>query len=413
VDELYRQRVAGIDVGATDVKVSVRLPGPGRGRRVQQTRTFGTTTTQLLALRDWLDQQRVQLVGMESTGVYWKPVFYALEDVFTCWLLNPLHVKKVPGRKTDVTDAQWIARLVEGGLVAPSFVPPPIRELRDLTRYRTALVHDRVRNVQRLHDVLEDAGVMLAQVVTDITGRTGRRIMAALIGGERDGRVLADLAAGTLQRKRDELAEVLPGRFNKHHAIMVGMMLRHIDELDGDIADVEMAIAGHLFPFGGQIAKLRTIPGFGEHAAPALLAEIGADMSRFETAAHLSSWAGVCPGNNESAGRHLGGAARPGNPHLKAVLFEAACVAIRTKDSYLHEFYQRMAARRGRKRALVAVSRKLLEIAWWVLSTGVDYHDLGPDFLARRRNPERRARYLLRELRRIGYDATITPAPAA
>jgi transposase len=291
--------------------------------------------------------------------------------------------------------------------------PPPIRELRDLTRYRAALVHDRVRNVQRLHDVLEDAGVMLTQVVTDITGRTGRRIMQALVAGERDGRVLAGLAAGSLQRKRDALAEVLPGRFNKHHAIMVAMMLRHIDELDGDIVDAEMAIAAHLFPFGEQIAKLRTIPGFGEHAAPALLAEIGADMSRFQAPENLSSWAGVCPGNNESAGRHLGGATRPGNPHLKAVLFEAACVAIRSKDSYLHEFYQRMAARRGRKRALVAVSRKLLEIAWWVLSTGVDYHDLGPDFLARRRNPEPRARYLIRELRRIGYDATIAPAPAA
>jgi transposase len=270
-----------------------------------------------------------------------------------------------------------------------------------------------VRNVQRLHDVLEDAGVMLAQVVTDITGRTGRRIMAALIAGERDGRVLADLAAGSLQSKRDALAEVLPGRFNKHHAIMVSMMLRHIDELEGDIADAEMAIAGQLFPFGERIAKLRTIPGFGEHAAPALLAEIGADMSRFQTADHLSSWAGVCPGNNESAGRRLGGATRPGNPHLKALLYEAACVAIRTKDSYLRDFYQRMAARRGRKRALVAVSRKLLEIAWWVLSTGGEYHDLGPDFLARRRNPERRARYLLRELRRIGYQATINPAPAA
>jgi len=410
--ELFRERVCGIDIGKADVKACVRVPGKGT-RRVETTRTFSTTTSGLLLLRDWLVEQQVQLVGMESTGVYWKCVYYTLEGEFTCWLLNPQQVKKVPGRKTDVTDAQWLARLTEFGLVRPSFVPPPpIRALRDLTRYRGVLVHERVRCVQRLHALLEDAGIKLSLVASDITGVSGIAMIKALIAGQRDPAGLAELAKASMRRKIPELTEALTGHFTGHHARMAEMMLRRLEGLDYDIADVEMHIQGQLDPFDPMIVRLMTIPGVGEHVAPVILAELGSDMTQFPTPAHAASWAGLCPGNNESAGRHLGGRTRKGNPHLRGALGEAAYAASRTKNTYLADSHRRIARRRGDRRAVVATARKILEAAWYVIANNVDYQDLGSDYLTRKINPEQRARRLLKELATLGYQATITPSAA-
>lgn len=411
--ELFRERVCGIDIGKADVKACVRVPGKG-SRRVEVTRTFSTTTNGLLLLRDWLAGQRVELVGMESTGVYWKSLYYLLENEFTCWLLNPQHVKKVPGRKTDVTDAQWLARLTEYGLVRASFVPPPpIRALRDVTRYRAALVHDRIRCVQRLHDLLEDAGIKLSLVATDITGASGTAMLRALVAGQRDPAQLADLAKAALRRKIPALTEALTGHFTGHHARLAELMLRRIEGLDYDIADLEMQIQVQLTPFDQKIRRLMTIPGVGETIAPVILAELGTDMTQFPTPADAASWAGLCPGNNESAGRSLGGKVRKGNRHLRAALGEAAFAASHTKNTYLAESYRRLERRRGKPRAIVATARKILEAAWYVLTNDVDYRDLGPDYLARRINPEQRARRLVHELEKIGYHTTITPTTAA
>jgi transposase len=351
---------------------------------------------------------------MESTGVYWKSIYYALEGEFTCWLLNPQHVKKVPGRKTDVTDAQWLARLTENGLVRPSFVPPPpIRALRDLTRYRGSLVHERTRCVQRLHALLEDAGIELSLVATDITGVSGTAMLRSLIAGQRDPVQLADLAKASMRRKIPALTEALTGHFTGHHARLAEMMMRRIEGLDYDIADLEMQIQVQLTPFDPKIRRLMTIPGVGETVAPVILAELGTDMAQFPTAAHAASWAGLCPGNNESAGRHLSGRARKGNTHLRAALGEAAYAVSRTKNTYLADSHHRLARRRGEPRAAVATARKILEAAWYVLTHNVDYRDLGPDYLAKKIHPEQRARRLIRELDQLGYHATITPTTAA
>lgn len=413
MEELFRERVCGIDIGKADVKACVRVPGKGQ-RRVQVTRTFSTTTNGLLLLRDWLAEQRVELVGMESTGVYWKSLYYTLEHEFTCWLLNPQHVKKVPGRKSDVTDAQWLARLTENGMVQPSFVPPPpIRAMRDLTRYRGALVHERTRCVQRLHALLEDAGIKLSLVASDITGASGTAMLRSLIAGQRDPARLADLAKASMRRKIPALTEALTGHFTGHHARLAEMMMRRIEGLDYDIADLEMQIQVQLTPFDPMIRRLMTIPGVGETVAPVILAELGTDMTQFPTAAHAASWAGLCPGNNESAGRHLGGRTRKGNVHLRAALGEAAFAVSRTNNTHLADSHHRLARRRGEPRAIVATARKILEAAWYVLTHDVDYHDLGPDYLARKINPEQRARRLVRELGQLGYEATITPTTAA
>jgi transposase len=411
--ELFRERVCGIDIGKADVKACVRVPGKGQ-RRVEVTRTFSTTTNGLLLLRDWLAESRVELVGMESTGVYWKSLYYTLEDEFTCWLLNPQHVKKVPGRKTDVTDAQWLARLTEYGLVRASFVPPPpIRALRDLTRYRATLVHERIRCVQRLHALLEDAGIKLSLVASDITGVSSTAMLRSLIAGQRDPARLADLAKASMRRKIPALTEALTGHITGHHARLAEMMLRRMQGLDHDIADLEIQIQVQLTPFDPMIRRLMTIPGVGETVAPVILAELGPDMTQFPTAAHAASWDGLCPGNNESAGRRLGGRARKGNPHLRGALGEAAYAASHTKNTYLADSHHRLARRRGEARAVVATARKILEAAWTVLAHDVDYHDLGPDYLTRRTNPEQRARRLVHELALIGYQTTITPTTAA
>ena len=293
--ETLIERCAGLDVHKDTVATCVRFPGPS-GERVQEIHTFGTTTAELLALRDWLVAHQVTVVGMESTGIYWRPVYYVLEDDFECWLLNARHLRNVPGRKTDVADAAWIAQLVEHGLVRPSFVPPkPIRELRNLTRYRKAQIEERTREAQRLDKILQDAGVKLSSVATDILGVSGRAMLVALVEGTRDPEVLAELARGKLRKKIPRLREALAGRFGAHHALIVGAILGHLEYLDEVIDELSAEIERVIAPFEPEVELLRTIPGVGRRTAESIIAEIGVDMSRFGSSARLASWAGMCP----------------------------------------------------------------------------------------------------------------------
>jgi transposase len=307
------ERCAGLDVHKDTVVACVRTPGRG-GRREQTTRTFKTMTVDLLALRDWLVAMDVTLVGMESTGVYWKPVFYVLEDDIECWLLNARHLRNVPGRKTDVQDAEWICQLVEHGLVRPSFVPPkPIRELRDLTRYRKAQIDERGREAQRLDKVLQDAGIKLSSVATDILGKSGRDMLTAMISGTCDPQVLAELARGRLRKKIPLLRRALEGRFVSHHRLIVEKILAKLDFMDETIEDLSAEIDRLIAPFAAEVDLLDTITGVDRRAAECILAEIGVDMARFTSSARLASWAGRCPGHHESAGKHKSGRSRPGS----------------------------------------------------------------------------------------------------
>lgn len=410
--DTFVERCAGIDIGKAELKACVRTPSRRKGARHQQVRTFATTTNDLMRLRQWLVDERVSLVAMESTGVYWRPVFYLLEDAVECWLVNPLHIKKVPGRKSDVSDAAWIAQLVECGLVRPSLVPPPpIRQLRDLTRYRTKLVREHTREVQRLQDVLDDAGIKLSCVASDIVGVSGREMIDALVGGQRDPHVLAEMARTRMRRKIPQLVEALTGRFSDHHAMLCQMMLRRIDAIDVDVAALDQAIDAAMAPFRRVKGHLVTIPGVGARSAEVIIAETGADMTRFATAADLASWAGMCPGNNESAGKHFTGKTRKGDSWLRGCLGECAASAARTKGTYLSERHRRLKRRRGAKRATVAIGRNILEAAWLVMTRDVDYADLGPDhYLQRVQNPARRAHRLVQELRSLGYEITLPDA---
>ncbi|HET6918179.1 MAG TPA: IS110 family transposase [Jiangellaceae bacterium] len=402
-------RAAGIDIGKATLKATVRVQGgPRRGTR-REVRSFGTTTGQLLALREWLVAEQVTLVGMESTGVFWKPVYYVLEDVVECWLLNAQHLKKVPGRKTDVSDSEWIAELVAHGLVRPSFVPPPgIRCLRDLTRYRTALTQDRTREIQRLQNVLEDAGIKLDCVATDITGTSARRILASLIAGERDSQVLAELALGRMRPKIADLQQALVGHFSNHHARLCAKMLAHIDDLTATIGELTAEIDTEIEPFRQLRKRLTTITGVSDRLAENLIAETGGDMNRFPTPQQLASWAGMCPGNNESAGKHFSGRTRKGSRWLRGSLGEAAAAASRSKGTYLSTRYRRLAGRRGKKRALVAIGHDILIAAWYIMRDQVDYHDLGPDYLdTHTMDPQRKATRLTQQLQALGYRVTL------
>jgi transposase len=327
----FIERCAGLDVHKASVKACVRVPD-GHGGRRSETRTFRTTTAGLVLLGDWLASHQVQVVGMESTGVFWKPVYYLLEDDVECWLLNAQHLKNVPGRKTDVADAAWIAQLVEHGLVRPSFVPPrPIRELRELTRYRKALIYERTRETQRLHKVLEDAGIKLGCVASDVLGVSGRAMLEALVGGTTDPEVLAELARGSLRNKLPALREALQGRVARHHRLLVAELLAHLDYLEEAIERLSGEVARVIAPFSPLLALLCTIPGVDRRTAEVILAEIGVDMTRFPTAGHLASWAGLCPGNNESAGKHFSGKTRKGSRWLRTTLSQAANAAAAAK----------------------------------------------------------------------------------
>jgi transposase len=404
------ERCAGLDVHQKSVTACVRVPGED-GERRNEIRTFKTTTAGLLTLRDWLASHRVTLVGMESTGVYWKPVFYLLEDDFTTWLLNAHHLKAVPGRKTDVADAAWIAQLLEHGLVRPSFVPPPeIRELRDLTRYRKALIAERGREAQRLHKVLEDAGIKLASVASKVLGVSGRAMLDALVAGTTDPDVLAELARGRLRAKLPDLREALEGRFRGHHALLVGQMLSHLDYLDEAIETLSTEVERAIAPFAELLDLLDTIPGVDRRTAELLLAEIGPDMSRFPTAGHLASWAGLCPGNNESAGKHGPGRTRKGSKWLRTGLVESANAAVRAKRTYFAGQYGRLKGRRGHKRSIVAVAHSILVVAYHVISRREPYTELGADYFLRRQDSEAYQRRLVRQLERMGHRVILEPA---
>lgn len=405
--ETLVERCAGLDVHKATVVACVRRPGP-KGQREVEIREFGTTTPQLLELRDWLVEERVERVGMEATGVYWKPVYYILEDAMECWLLNARHMRNVPGRKTDVADAAWIAQLVEHGLVRPSFVPPkPIRELRNLARYRKAQIEERTREVQRLDKILQDAGIKLSSVASDLRGVSSRSMLAALVDGERDGQQLAELAVGLLRKKLPELEAALTGRFGRHHALIVGEILAKLDYLDNAIERLSKEVEQTIAPFAQQVQLLDTIPGVDRRMAEALVAEIGVDMSRFGTAARLASWAGMCPGQYESAGRSRGGKARPGSKWLRAHLTEAAKSASRTKGTYLAAQYQRLRGRIGHGKATIAVAHSILVAAFHILDRMQPYQDLGGDWFIRRHHPEAHARRLVHQLAALGYRATL------
>lgn len=411
--DVIHERCAGIDVSKTDVKVCLRIPTAGRRRR-SEVRVFSTMTRDLLAMKDWLLSEGVTLVGMEATGVYWKPVFYVLEDAMECWLLNARHMKTVPGRKTDVADSEWIAKLLEHGLVRPSFVPPqPIRELRDTTRYRTEVVRERTREIQRLDKLLEDAGIKLSSVVSDIVGKSGRAMLEALVAGERDPLVLAELALRRMRGKREILAQALTGRFTSHHAFLVRAMLDRIDACNAMETRLSKRIDAQVRPFRRRIELLTTIPGMNTRAAEVVLAEIGADITRFPSAADLASWAGVCPGNHESAGKHGTGKTRHGDPWLKGILGQVASSASRSRDTYLNARYRRIASRRGKKRALVALEHTILIAVWHMFTHDTDYHDLGGDYFLERTGKTRQTRRLVSQLTQLGYQVTLQPTEAA
>ena len=407
--EIVVERVCGLDVHKASVTACVRVPTDA-GERAEDVQTFATTVASLLALADWLEAHGVTQVAMEATGVYWKPVWAILEDRFSCILVNARHVKQVPGRKTDVTDAQWLCRLAEAGLLRASLVPPaPIRALRNLTRYRKAEIRDRQREAGRLHKLLEDTGIKLDCVASDLLGKSGRAMLAALIDGTTDPNVLADLALGKLRLKLPALREALQGRFDHQHAIIIGRILAHIDYLDEAITELSTEIETQIAPLAPAVEALCTIPGIQRRTAEVIIAETGGDMSAFPTAKHLASWAGVCPGNDESAGKRRSGKTRKGSKWLRANLIEAATAASRTKNTYLQAQYQRLRARRGHARAVTAVAHSMLVAVWHILTTGEVYRDLGGDYFAKR-DPERRTRRLVAQLEKLGHAVTLEPA---
>jgi transposase len=407
------ERCCALDVHKDTVTACVRVPDAGGGRR-QEVSIFSAMTHGLLALRDWLKVLGVTLVAMESTGVYWKPVYYVLEDDFECWLVNARHYRNVPGRKTDAKDSEWLCELAEHGLVRPSFVPPKeIRELRDLTRYRSAQIQERTREVQRLDKVLQDAGVKLSSVASQVLGVSGRAMLDALVTGGADPEALAELARGRLRAKLPALKEALAGRFTGHHALLIGSILAHIDYLDEAIGNLSAEIDRVIAPFEAQVELLDTIPGVNRRIAEVLIAEMGVDMSRFPDHRHLASWAAMCPGNDQSGGKHRSGRTRKGSKWLRSALVQAAHASAHAKDTYLAAQFQRLRGRRGPKKAAVAVGHSILVAAYHVLRSGTPYHDLGPDYFDLRRSSEAHTTRLLRQLQRLGYIVTLQRSEVA
>lgn len=396
--ELHVERVAALDLGKAVLEACVRVPHESKpGRRMQEVRGYATTTSALLELADWLRCWRVTRVVMESTSDYWKGAHYLLEaEGFECWLVNARDVKNVPGRaKTDKADAVWLAKVAERGMCSPSLVhPQPIRQLRDMTRYRRSLVRDRTREMQRVEKLLEDAQIKLSSVISDIFGVSGRQMLDALIAGQRSPTVLAEMAKGRMRSKTADLQEALRGFFTDHHAVLLGMMLDNIDRLSGQIVTLDATIEQMVLPFAHQVDQLGEITGFGTTAAQELIAEIGVDMTRFASDAHLVSWAKFCPQTHESAGKKKNKGRAKGNPWLAATLGNVVAAAGRT-DSFLGARYRRLAKRRGKQKAIVAVGNTILVIAYHLLSNPTaQFHDLGPDHFESRINKERRARNL-------------------
>ena len=374
MDVIY-PHCAGLDVHKKTVVACVRHLGPDAAVR-REVRSYGTTTAELIALADWLDAEGVSHVAMESTGVYWKPVYHLLEGRFEVLLVNARHIKQVPGRKTDVKDAEWIAQLLQHGLLRASFIPPPpVRELRDLTRSRAQLVAERARFAQRLHKVLEDANIKLASVATDVLGASGRAMIRALVAGVEDPECLAELARGRLRAKRGELTAALRGFVSEHHRFLLGTLLKQVEQFEAWIAQYDARIEVALVPFAAAAARMETIPGLGRRAAEVIVAEIGPDVASFPTAGHLASWAGLCPGNDQSAGKRRSGKTTKGSQWLRTTLVQVAWSASHTKRTILSEAYRHWAKRMGKKKALVALGHKLLVLIYRLLKDQTVYEE--------------------------------------
>ena len=403
--EVVHEVCCGLDVHKKSVTACV-LWASGRRR---QTRAFGTFTRELLELGDWLRACGVTHVAMESTGVYWKPVWNLLEGQFEVLLVNAQHIKAVPGRKTDQKDSEWIADLLQHGLLRASFVPPsPIRELRDLTRYRASLAQEINRIANRIQKVLEDANIKLASVATDTLGASGRAMLEAIIQGEQDSQRLAEMSRGLLRNKIPELQEALQGRVTAHHRFMLRELLDHLYFVQSKMQRIEQEVAERLGPFQSEVARLCTIPGVDRVTAWGLLAEIGMSMKQFPDAQHLASWAGLCPGSHESAGKRKSGKIRKGSLWLRRCLCQGAWAVSTKKNNYLSALYRRLAVRRGSKRATIAVAHKLLVIAYYILRDGTCYSDLGADYFDRL-NPEGLRRRLTKRLEGLGFKVTLEP----
>jgi transposase len=413
MEVLYRC-CCGVDVHKKSVVACLIRPGSGATGK-KEVRTFGTMTADLLSLVDWLVAADCEAAAMESTGSFWKPLYNLLEGALpTVMVVNAAHIKQVPGRKTDVKDAEWIADLLRHGLLRASFIPDRAqRELRELTRYRTSLVRERTAEVNRVQKVLEGANIKLAAVASDITGVSARQMLAALLDGNPDAAAMAQFAHGRMREKIPQLEQALVGSFGPHQRFLVAEQLAHIDYLDALIARVSAEVAARVHPFEEEAGLIDTATGIGQRTAEAVVAEIGVDMSRFPDADHLTSWAGLAPGSNESAGTRKRTKTRKGSPWLRATMIEAAHAAGRSRDTYLGALYHRLVGRIGKKRAAVAVARKLLVIIYHILTTHQPYRELGADYQVRR-NQQAVARRAVHQLESLGYDVTLHPKePAA
>ena len=405
-------RCAGLDVHKKTVSACVSVC-EAEGKKQQQMRVFGTFTSDLLALADWLAEHQVTHVAMEATGVYWRPVWAVLEGRFQQMLVNPQHIKAVPGRKTDAKDCEWIADLLQHGLLKGSFVPPaPIQDLRDLTRYRAELRQSQNRVANRIQKFLEQANLKLASVASNALGVSGRQILEAIIAGEENAEQLAKLARGRLRNKIPELEQALQGRVRDHHRFLLAEYLDEWEALGQRITRMEAEIDKHIRPFEQAVALWETIPGVEHVTACNLVAEIGVDMNQFQTAQHLASWAALCPGNHESAGKRKSGKTRDGNRWLRRTLCQAAWAVTRKKNCYLSAQFKRLAARRGVKRAVTAVAHTMLIIGYHMLKTGKPYHELGGDYLEQI-NKDQLQRYFVKRLQRLGLTVTVEAAPQA
>jgi transposase len=410
--DVVNARCAGLDVHKATVVACVRVPGARGEERRKETKTFATTTRGLTELREWLRTHEVTDVAMESTGVYWRPVYAVLEGSVTVLLVNARHVKMLPGRKTDVRDCEWLAQLLECGLLRGSFVPPQaVRDLRDLTRLRKALIRERGHHINRIEKTLELAQLKLSCVVTDLMGKTGRAILDALSVGIDDPEHLAELAQGLLRKKRAELREALVGRLTPHYAFLLQQHLALIDALDAHIATLDARLAEVMAPWADALTLVQTMPGVAVRASQAILAEIGMDMTPFPTAGHLASWARLCPGTHESAGKRQPASIGKGATWLRATLQEAAWAAVRTKKSYYRVLYHRLKSRRGPKKAIVAVQHAMIIALWHMLKHRVPHHDLGADHFERR-DTARTRRHHIRRLEQLGYEVLLVTKAA-
>lgn len=407
--EVMVERCCGIDVHKSKLSACL-LVGKPNGKVEKTVRTFSTMTSDLLALKDWLEAEWCTHVAIESTGVYWKPVFNILEDSVSVILANARDIKNVPGRKTDVKDCEWIAELLRFGLIRASFIPPkPIRELRDLTRYRTKLLRETNSEKNRVQKVLEDANIKLSSVATDIFGTSGMEMLGALLEAKSTPEEMAELAKGKLRKKIPELVQALQGNVSEHHRYLVEMSLRHLEYLGELVADLDERIDKAMEPYREEQQLLMSITGIEKESAECIIAEIGVDMSQFPSESHLASWAGVCPGNNESAGKRKSGKATKGDTWLRSILVQTAYAASRTKGTYLKDKFHRIAGRRGKKRAAVAVAHKILISAYYVLSYRVPYHDLGEHYLDNL-NKDALQKKLVKRLEDLGNTVTVEPS---